>query len=297
MLDRKSRSLCGLTRRNVLAAGASLAVPLFIGSGARAATGGTLVWGKSLEMTMLDPHTALVGSAWQLQYLVYDTLVTMGDHFEIQPGIAESWEQPTPSTYVFHLREGVTFSNGRAMTAGDVAGSIGRVVDPKFGSWWACQMGSVKSVQAVDAKTVKIELNEPFTPLLPSLAASMTAILPMKELQEGTFNPSKELMGTGPFMVTAHQQNDYWTLTRNPHYWRKGYPKFDEVSIRIITDDGARLARYKAAPSTSLTSKIRTHLNCCRAPRTSKPPFSRPAICTRWRSIRCGTNRRSGISG
>jgi peptide/nickel transport system substrate-binding protein len=246
MLDRKSRSLCGLTRRNVLAAGASLAVPLFIGSGARAATGGTLVWGKSLEMTMLDPHTALVGSAWQLQYLVYDTLVTMGDHFEVQPGIAESWEQPTPSTYVFHLREGVTFSNGRAMTAGDVAGSIGRVVDPKFGSWWACQMGSVKSVQAVDAKTVKIELNEPFTPLLPSLAASMTAILPMKELQEGTFNPSKELMGTGPFMVTAHQQNDYWTLTRNPHYWRKGYPKFDEVSIRIITDDGARLAALQS---------------------------------------------------
>jgi peptide/nickel transport system substrate-binding protein len=137
-------------------------------------------------MTMLDPHTALVGSAWQLQYLVYDTLVTMGDHFEVQPGIAESWEQPTPSTYVFHLREGVTFSNGRAMTAADVAGSIGRVVDPKFGSWWACQMGSVKSVQAVDAKTVKIELDEPFTPLLPSLAASMTAILPMKELQEGT---------------------------------------------------------------------------------------------------------------
>ena len=55
MLDRKSGSLRGLTRRNVLAAGASLAAPLFIGSGARAATGGTLVWGKSLEMTMLDP--------------------------------------------------------------------------------------------------------------------------------------------------------------------------------------------------------------------------------------------------
>jgi peptide/nickel transport system substrate-binding protein len=68
----------------------------------------------------------------------------------------------------------------------------------------------------------------------------------MKELQEGTFNPSKELMGTGPFMVIAHQQNDYWTLTRNPHYWRKGYPKFDEVSIRIITDDGARLAALQS---------------------------------------------------
>ena len=57
-------------------------------------------------MTMLDPHTALVGWVEEFQYLVYDTLVTMGDHFEVQPGIAKSWEQPTPSTYVFHLRRG-----------------------------------------------------------------------------------------------------------------------------------------------------------------------------------------------
>lgn len=244
MLEKKHREL---TRRSVLKAGAALALPLFAGLAARAAgSGGTLTWGKSLEMTMLDPHTALVGSAWQLQYLVYDTLVTMGDHFDVRPGIAESWEQPTPLTYVFHLREGVAFSSGRAMTVDDVVGSIERVVDPKFGSWWACQMGSVKRVHAVDARTVMIELNEPFTPLLPSLAASMTAILPMRELREGTFNPSKELLGTGPFMVTAHQQNDFWTLVRNPHYWRRGYPKFDEVSVRIITDDGARLAALQS---------------------------------------------------
>jgi len=244
MLDQAHEKL---TRRGVLKASAALAVPLFIGKAVRAAgSGGTLTWGKSLEMTMLDPHTALVGSAWQLQYLVYDTLVTMGDHFEVQPGLAKSWEQPTPTTYVFHLREGVAFSNGRAMTADDVAGSIARVVDPKFGSWWACQMGSIKGIHAVDAKTVTIELSEPFTPLLPSLAASMTAILPMKELHEGTFNPSKELMGTGPFMVTAHQQNDFWTLARNPHYWRNGYPKFDAVSVRIIPDDGARLAALQS---------------------------------------------------
>jgi peptide/nickel transport system substrate-binding protein len=244
MLDQEHGKL---TRRGVLKASAALAVPLFISKAVRAAgPGGTLAWGKSLEMTMLDPHTALVGSAWQLQYLVYDTLVTMGDHFEVQPGIAQSWEQPVPTTYVFHLREGVAFSNGRAMTADDVAGSIRRVVDPKFGSWWACQMGSIKRIHAADAKTVMIELSEPFTPLLPSLAASMTAILPMKELREGTFNPSKELMGTGPFMVTAHQQNDFWTLARNPHYWRKGYPKFDAVSVRIIPDDGARLAALQS---------------------------------------------------
>lgn len=107
-------------------------------------------------------------------------------------------------------------------------------------------MGSVKSVIVADPKTVVIELNEPFTPLLASLAASMTAILPIKELEEGTFDPTKEMLGTGPFMVTAHQQNDFWTLARNPHYWRQGYPKFDEVSVRIITDDSARLAALES---------------------------------------------------
>jgi peptide/nickel transport system substrate-binding protein len=119
----------------------------------------------------------------------------------------------------------------------------------------------------------------------------------MKELQEGTFNPSKELMGTGPFMVIAHQQNDYWTLTRNPHYWRKGYPKFDEVSIRIITDDGARLAALQSGAIDIANFENPDAPKLLQGATNVKPLFSRPAICTRWRSIRCGTNRRSGISG
>jgi len=234
----------GWTRRRALqTTAAAIASSSLVGRLALAADAhGTLVWGKSLETTMIDPHMALVGSSWQLQYLVYETLTSMGENFDVQPGIAESWETPTPTTYIFHLRDGVTFSNGRPMTADDVVGSIKRIVAPKGGSWWASQMGSVKSVTSSDPKTVTIELNEPFTPLLASLAASMTAIIPMKELTAGTFDPSKDMLGTGPFMVTAHQQNDFWTLAKNPHYWRAGYPKFDQVSVRIIPDDSARLA-------------------------------------------------------
>jgi peptide/nickel transport system substrate-binding protein len=231
------------TRRLLLQSAMALgAVPLLGRHSLGADRKKTLVWGKSLETTMIDPHTALVGSAWQLQYLVYETLTSMGEAFDVQPGLAESWETPSPTKYVFHLRQDVAFSNGRPMTAEDVAGSIQRVIDPKFGSWWASQMGSVKSVTVADPKTVVIELNEPFTPLLASLAASMAAILPMKELRDSTFDPTKDMLGTGPFMVSAHQQNDFWTLVRNPHYWRKGLPKFDEVSVRIITDDSARLS-------------------------------------------------------
>lgn len=238
----ESLSLPNVSRRVLLKTMTALVAAQGLPRAVMAAEGKTIVWGKSLEMTMIDPHSALVGSAWQLQFLIYETLVQMGDNFEPMPGLAASWETPTPTTYVFRLREGVKFSNGRPMTSEDVAGSLNRVIDPKFGSWWAFQMGSVKSIVATDAKTVTIELNEPFTPLLASLAASMTAILPMKELAAGTFDPSKELLGTGPFMVTKHQQNDFWLLSKNPYYWQAGLPKVDEVMVKIITDDAARLA-------------------------------------------------------
>jgi len=236
------QALPSLSRRNLLQAGAAIAASLALPRALLAQDKSSITWGKSIEVTMIDPHTALVGSAWQLQYLVYETLVQMGDNFETLPGLAASWDMPSPTTYVFHLREGVSFSNGRPMTADDVAGSLNRVIDPKFGSWWAFQLGSVKSITATDAKTVTVELNEPFTPLLASLAASMTAILPMKELAAGTFDPSKDMLGTGPFMVTEHQQNDFWTLEKNPHYWQSGMPKVDKVTVKIITDDTARLA-------------------------------------------------------
>ena len=105
MLELKSGLSGSFSRRNILKAGAaigaSLALPNLVVRASRAGeTGGAMIWGKSIEGTMLDPHTALVGSAWQLQYLVYETLVSMGDNFDVKPGIAESWEIPSPTVYV-----------------------------------------------------------------------------------------------------------------------------------------------------------------------------------------------------
>lgn len=240
-MRRISETGFALTRRSLMQSASAAAAMAALAGRAAAAGGGRLVWGKSIEATMLDPHTALVGSSWQLQFLVYETLTSMEDGFRVAPGLAESWETPSPTEYVFTLRQGVRFSNGREMTADDVVGSLKRIVDPAFGSWWSFQMGSVTEIAALDARTVKITLAEPFTPLLASLAASMTAILPMKELDDGSFDPTRTLLGTGPFMVVEHQQNDFWRLARNPHFDRP-IPVFDEVLVRIIGDDNARLA-------------------------------------------------------
>jgi len=209
------------------------------------ATGGTMVWGKPAELIEFDPQTSLNGVSWQLLYLVYETLVEIGPNLDIGPGLAESWDTPSDTEYVFHLRPGVTFSNGRPMTADDVVGSFERLLDPDLGAFWAAQLGPVESVEKVDDATVKFTLSKPYTPFLAALGNVNASIMPMEELNAGSFDPDTQMLGTGPFMVADHLQDESWTFARNPDYWRAGYPKLDTVEVKIITDDTARVAALR----------------------------------------------------
>lgn len=212
---------------------------------ASAAEGGTIVWGKPSEILGFDPHVEVNGVSWQFLYLTYENLVTTGDDLSIQPQIAESWEETSPTSYTFHLRAGATFSNGRQVTADDVVGSLKRVLDPALASVWAVQMGPITDVVAVDPATVRIDLSKPYAALLPALAGINAAIIPMKELADGSFDPSKDLLGSGPYMLVEHKQDESWVFARNPHYWQAGQPVADTLDILIIPDDAARIAALR----------------------------------------------------
>ena len=212
---------------------------------AASASGGTITWAKPDEAQSLDPHTDFNGNTWKFFFPVYDSLVTTGESLDIQPGIAESWTQTSPTTYVFQLRKDAAFSNGRAVVASDVVGSLKRVLNPDTGSWWAQTLGAVSDIAAEGDHTVRIDLDEPHTQLLAALAHVSAAILPMKEYDAGTFDPTKELMGSGPFMVTEHLQDQSWTYKANPYYWEKGLPIVDELKILIILDEAARIAALR----------------------------------------------------
>lgn len=200
-----------------------------------------LTWDKPQEVEGLDPATTTVSSSWQVLDLVYETLVGV-DGKKIVPELATSWTNPTPTTYVFTLRPGVKFSNGRAMTAADVVDSLERLISPKTASYWAPELGEIKSITAPDSGHVKITLAKPQTPLLPALAGIGAAILPMKELESGSFDPNKELLGTGPYKVVSHRQNRDWQLTANPFYWNKSEPKIKNVTINIVTEEATEIA-------------------------------------------------------
>jgi peptide/nickel transport system substrate-binding protein len=209
------------------------------------ADAGTLVWGKKLEATLYDPATSILASSWEILHTVYDGLTDLDANMQPVPGLAESWQQPNPSTYVFKLRPGVKFSNGREMTTDDVVGSLKRLIDPKTGSFFAGQMGKVKSIEPTGADSVTIELEEPYAPLLTALASTMASIVPMKEVTDGSLDLSKAMLGTGPYMVESHAQGDNWMLVRNPHYWQKGLPTFDKLFVRIIPSDQAMVAALR----------------------------------------------------
>ncbi|QFU88527.1 ABC transporter substrate-binding protein [Amycolatopsis sp. YIM 10] len=188
----------------------------------------------------LDPQLADVAVSWQLMSLVYETLVTVGPDFEPLPGLAERWETPSPTEYVFHLRPGVTFSNGRAMTAADVVGSMNRLLAGE--GVWRTQIGPVESVTALDPATVRFRLSSPYTPFLSALANTPAAVLPMTEVENGSVDLTKTMLGTGPFVDTFHRQDVLWRFKRRPDYWAPGKPAADAVNISIVPQEPTRIA-------------------------------------------------------
>lgn len=201
--------------------------------------------------TGLDPQLADVASSWQLMSPVYETLVTVGADFAVQPLLAESWDTPTPTTYVFHLRDDVRFSNGRAMTADDVVGSLTRLLASQ--SVWRGQLGPVTSVTKVDDHTVNVALSARYTPFLAALANVPAAILPMKEIGDTSVDITKTMLGTGPFTVASHRQDVSWSFARNANYWASGRPMLDGVEVSIATEEAARVAALQSGDASMAT--------------------------------------------
>ena len=93
----------------------------------------------------LDPHLSLTNSTFTFTEHVYDTLLRFNYKGQLEPSLAVSWKQPNPTTYIFNLRKGVKFHNGREMTADDVVYSFKRILDPKTGSPSASTFEVIKS--------------------------------------------------------------------------------------------------------------------------------------------------------
>lgn len=211
--------------------------------------GGTLVFARPEEPATLDPYIPNDnGSIYAIEQ-VCDSLVepdAVGDG--LRPGVAESWEiSDDRLTYTFKLRD-TKFSNGKPVTAEDVLYSL------KKASAEAAPLGflyaPIKSVEAVDDKTVKITLKQPYAPVLSALSAYGAAIVSKEAYEAGAEAFGQKPVCTGPFVVEEFTRGTRLVLAKNPDYWEKGsdgqpLPYVDKVEMRYVADSNARVLGMK----------------------------------------------------
>jgi len=181
--------------------------------------------------TNLDPRIGIDAQSEDLDGLLFDGLVQRDAQMNVVPDLAQTWEMPNPVTYVFHLRRGVKFHDGRPFTAADVKFTIdsvvsGGVLTPKRGAF-----KRITSVEVPDELTVVIHLSEPYASFLLNLTRLAIGIVPQGARQELARHP----IGTGPFRFVSMALDEELVLERNPDYFGR-VPKVDRVHFRIVPE-------------------------------------------------------------
>jgi len=207
--------------------------------------GGNLIIGVDQEVIGLDPNVVTSFSSFRRIDLLYNKLVKMDYDFNIVPDLADSWEIPDSLTYIFHLKEGVKFHNGRELTADDVKFSLERVLDPKTASPGRSYIAPISDIEVINKYTIKIKLSSPLASFLSGLASNNCSIVPKEEVEKYG-NLQRDAVGTGPFKLGEWVPDNYMKLVRNPDYFEKGFPYLDAVTFRVIPEQTSLLAGIKS---------------------------------------------------
>ncbi|MDP9269266.1 MAG: ABC transporter substrate-binding protein [Acidobacteriota bacterium] len=195
----------------------------------------TLVMIIEASPANLDPRIGTDAASERIGSLIFDSLVQRDEHFNLRPALAERWEIPDPRTYIFHLRGGVRFHDGRPLTSRDVKWTFdsllkGTVISARAGAYRL-----VDSVEATDDATVVFHLKEPYAPLLWNVSNGAMGIVPYGSGKD--FNQS--LVGSGPFKFVSAELDEEVVLARNDDYWG-AKPKIPRLRFTVIPDSTTR---------------------------------------------------------
>ncbi|WP_067195994.1 ABC transporter substrate-binding protein [Microbacterium sp. XT11] len=205
-------------------------------------SGGTLTWGVPAEPSAggIDPMVASAIAAEVIDSIAYDTLLTRDDDGTVQPALATEWEQPDELTWVFQLRDDVTFSDGSPFDAGDVVYSF---ETRKDGGSNATYLSSMESVEATGDHEVTFHFSQPDGTFLDAVSARQTFFI-VSEEGYGTASEEERQTtsaGTGAYQVTEWKQGVSITMEKNENYWGEE-PYLDKIVFELYPDENTLLA-------------------------------------------------------
>ena len=251
------------------------ATPVFARAAAAArladyAGGDWLVRAFGVGLSTITPLISQDVYASNVQSYVQESLLSRNpDTLEWEGLVAHSWEIGDDGlTIAFQLRDGVTFSDGRPLTADDVAFTFAFIMNETIAAPRdRAYLEKIESVEATSRLDVVFRFREPYFDAL-ALAGGMD-IMPRHFYapyldEPATFNESKGLLlGSGPYRLADPKT---WTpdlglveLERNPRYWGPVAPSFDRLLWKVIENDSARLTTFRNRDIDAYTARPREY--------------------------------------
>lgn len=179
----------------------------------------------------LDPRFATDAQSQHIDGLIFSSLVERDDRMDLHGDLAESWESPSPLTYIFHLRPGVHFHDGRALTSSDVKATFDFMLDPANRSPKRGAFRMLASIEAPDNATVIFHLKEPDASFVWGISRPAVGIVPANADADFSHQP----IGSGPFRFVSQAQDDEVIVAAYPDYFR-GAPQTSRLRIRVVPD-------------------------------------------------------------
>lgn len=224
-------------------------------------SGNVLRYPLNTVPTTLDPGVVQDGDTIDALQQVYEGLVTWGEDNQPKPLLAEKWDiQDGGKTYIFTIKKGVKFHNGRELKAEDFKWSWERACSPELASETITaylgdvvglidmkngKADSIKGVTVVDDYTLKVEIDKPRPYFLGKLTYLVSAVVAKESLDgKKEINSAKQMIGTGPFKAESYEPAQMLKLTANADY-HGGKPALDAIERPVILDSATRLNKFK----------------------------------------------------
>lgn len=249
--------------------------------------GGDLVVSSGNDVVTLDPHASNDLYSDQVRNTIYEGLVTQNEDFEIEPLLAEDWEQVDDLTWQFSLRDDVEFHDGSSFNAEVVQANLDRVRDTAVASPRLNLFEMISEVNAIDDHTVEIVTEYPFAPLLNHLTHDGAGMISKKaidadyeealqnsgleyspeeyyelrenggdEYEDAADEISDEIgtvvdqnpVGTNYAQFESRTPGDRTELVKFEEYWQEPM-NLDSLTFKVVTETGSRIAELETGES------------------------------------------------
>ncbi len=199
-----------------------------------------LVFVNYRDIRDLNPH--LYAGEMYAQSILYDTLVSITED-GYEGCLAESWTiSEDGKIYTFKIRDGVTFSDGTVCDANAILANFNAIIENKDRHTWLEMMNLLVGVSAPDDHTFVIELSEAYYPMLTELGCirPFAMISPNCMINGSTKDGVSGYIGTGPYVLTDFETDQYAVFERNENYWGEK-PEIERITVKVIPDNQTRI--------------------------------------------------------